>query len=190
MPSINTVQDSILQALQTVPNVDTVALMPEEFYQPGARFSINTPALLLGFVEALPEGEANNGVQPLTVEWEILALVNNRPSVLENHRAAVDLATAAVLALDPQLTDGQGTALPQVGMLKFQRMHPASLNSPSGQGVAAYSLEYTQRLWAGVDRRYDPTPLPQPVEIYLGYAPNTGPEHVDDYSKIGEVPEP
>ncbi|WP_444885979.1 hypothetical protein [Microbulbifer sp. PSTR4-B] len=188
-PSLTAVTESILQALATVPNVAQRGEIPEEFYIPGRSFSINTPALLLGFVTGEPTGPANNGLQPITIEWEILALVNNQRSVKDNHRTARELAISAVLALEPHLKDAQGKPL-KAGIMDFVRMDPAQLSDTHGSGVAAYSLEYRQKLRVGVDRRIDPTPLPNPVELFVGYTPQTGPDHRDDYQKVAEVRRP
>ncbi|GAA5443142.1 hypothetical protein Misp06_01318 [Microbulbifer sp. NBRC 101763] len=189
MTSINTISDNILLKLQSIPGIIKCEEIIKELQVGSSEIPDSTPALLLRLVSSEPIAAFNNGVQPLSVEWEIIVIVGNLTTLVANNRAARDLAVSTVLVFEQHLIDSQAKLIEKSGRLNFQGLQPLQLNETGDGVLAAYTLRFTQKIWVGEDRRHDLTPIPKPVEVHVGYEPKVGLKHRDDYTKIGEVGE-
>ncbi|QFT56608.1 hypothetical protein [Microbulbifer sp. THAF38] len=187
MSIINGLSDSILLKLKSIPGVIKSGELTEELKISSNKIPNSFPALMLRLVTSETLGACNNGVQPLSLEWEIAIVVGNLSTLEENNRVARNFIAPIIFAFEKHLVDSQDKLVEKAGRLNFQGMQPLQLNQAQDGLIAAYSLKFTQKVWLGNDRREDFKKLPEPLGIHVGHEPKIGLKHRDEYIKIGEV---
>lgn len=169
--TIESLHEGIKQALsEAFTELKTVDDYPTE------KGRIATPAAFLDLAALEPDAEGGeDGTERLvmTLRWE-LYLVLGLP-VPEVKRAVRTLAANVALWVQ-----GNRFGLP-VRPAQFIRAEPNDF-SPGLERYLPWVVEFEQTVLLG-SSVWDADGV-VPTELYLGYEPNTGPDHIDDYERV------
>lgn len=140
------------------------------------RFSVAAPAMRIA---ALSFNNGKNVGEGL-VEYDVgfaCIIITKDTRQMDRGTAASNLAMDAALAINFN-SFGLDTAYPA----DHPRAKSLYSTDKDMQGVAFWTVEWTQRLQLSTRSADD---CDVPTEIYIGTAPETGPDHIDDYEHLG-----
>lgn len=174
-------RDRIVERIRTaVPNVEVEGHLGRFDEAELKKFMVRAPAIRVA-VLALedPRTASDEGVD-YTARVGIYAVAKDGAGKFSRDEAAIAMIEAVLL-----LTDRQRWGLPFC--LSAQRAAAQNLYTPGAQadGVALWAIDLRQpvRLVAPAD---DAGAL---TRLFLGFAPDIGAAHVDDYIELGRPPE-
>lgn len=161
------------------PTVPTV----EEY--PRLRRKITVPAILVELAD-LTALDPDLGTEQLrlTARLEARIILDQvpAPGIPPPDLAAMQLALAIAWAIH------QLPRQPGAGPVKAINIEPDQFR-PDLAGYAAWRIEWTHEVWLG-DSVWDVEPGEPPSEVWVGYSPRIGEEHLDDYLLVSEPEDP
>ncbi len=141
------------------------------------RKAIRTPACFITCVGGKPD--ADPGTSQVDFDARFMALLVTRSQSASENPAHSVIALAEAVMLRVRLTrwglDDVGVAV----ILASRNEFNAKLDA---LGLQVWRVEWNQKVRLG-DSVWDGAGI-IPCEVYLGFAPKVGPEHIGDYTKI------
>lgn len=157
---------------QAFPAVPTVAEYPR------LRQKIAAPAILVELADATPADDAGTGQLCTAARFEARIVFDQVPAAGSNPPLqALSLAAAVAQEIFTASRFGQ-----PVGPARDIRIEPDQFK-PELAGYCVWLVEWTHDVRLG-DSVWDGEGI-LPSEIYVGYSPEIGLPHEDDYVKIG-----
>ena len=162
----------IAHLTQEFPSVPTI----EEY--PRLRKKIAAPAILVELADATPQDDVGTGQICLTARFEARVVFDLAPNGGSNPSLqALSLASAVAQQIFAASRFGQ-----PAGPAKGIRLEPDQFK-PDLAGYAVWLIEWTHDVRLGKSAWDGEGILPS--DIYVGYSPEIGLPHEDDYVKIG-----
>lgn len=164
---------TVLGSLRQIPWIKTAESYPQTLT------NLSTPAVFLSLKGWTPGSRDTSGQISIVLSGEMLVLTDRSAS-------SPDVAVQGYAAELTQWLAGQQFGLEGVEPAVFTSAAPYSPETdttvPALNDYAAWAVNFTQDVAVGADPlAYDGTPLRQ---AWLGCAPETGSDHIDDYQLV------
>lgn len=170
--------DDLHEAMKTAFTTAFASCHVGLYDRPGDK--IQTPAILLEIEDILSDDPDDIGTEQIAVTLNCNAYVVH--DYKAGNKKAVRKLAAAVMAYTRGRRWGQPVGAANVGSAQPDRI-PGKEDD-----YEVMRVEFAHEALLGTDVFAGNGVLP--AELYLGFAPEIGPEHVEDYVLVTEIPDP
>lgn len=167
-------QEAMISMLEQIPGVASCERYAGQL-EDSARALLRVPAVLLAYGEWKPEDDPGTGQVDLELHGSLFVAVRNA-SGKEARANDVDALVEAILPVIRLERFG----VEDVEPLQLDRVVPHYLLE--GKGVGIREIRFRQSVRVG-ESEWDGAGV-TPSDIYVGYEPVTGPDHVGDYDQV------
>lgn len=186
MANVNDYLDAVVVAIKAaLPELASCETHPGRFTQQELHlFATQTPAVRVALLSVPSVEMRPDRTRYLTLTLAAYVATINRPQ-LRRDVAAQNIVQALALLIPDNAFISTGTG---TGAEAF-RAENLYAGGEESKGCTIWACTWTQGLCVGEDVFGPDENFVVPTELYLGFDPDTGPDHVDDYILVDELPE-
>jgi len=175
---LDTAHSAILEALKAqFPAFQTVGDYGVFSVKGSNKLKVPAAALYLASFDSQDSGSIATDQLAITARWELRIVLDKRTQDFERQLCKI----SADVALWVQ---GNRFGLP-AAPAEFMRAEPDQFD-PAVVHLSPWVIEFEQTYLLGQSVWDGSGPVPSAV--YVAYEPDTGPEHIDNYEKVNELP--